>query len=82
MADKIALISFVTIAEMLYWAEKNNWGQNRRDDLDRHLRLTESWTPPEQRLKSGHERGGPAIVKGRPNSRMIFGLLRRRWNTI
>jgi tRNA(fMet)-specific endonuclease VapC len=38
LSGKIPLISFVTVAELLYWARQKNWGQPRRDDLDRQLR--------------------------------------------
>jgi tRNA(fMet)-specific endonuclease VapC len=37
--DKIALISFVSVAEMLYWAESKNWGEKKRQDLDQRLRV-------------------------------------------
>jgi tRNA(fMet)-specific endonuclease VapC len=38
LRGKIAFISFVTVAELLYWGEKRGWGQKRKDDLDVRLR--------------------------------------------
>lgn len=38
LSGKIAFISFVTVAELLFWAEKYNWGPKRRDELDEKLR--------------------------------------------
>jgi predicted nucleic acid-binding protein len=34
----IGVISFITVAEMLFWAEKNSWGEKKRQDLDKRLR--------------------------------------------
>lgn len=36
---KIALVSFVSVAELLFWAESRNWGEKRRDELDQRLRV-------------------------------------------
>ena len=30
-------IAFQTLAELQYWAQKNNWGRRRRADLSLHL---------------------------------------------
>ena len=38
LRGNIAFISFVTVAELLYWAESRGWGQKKRDDLDARLR--------------------------------------------
>lgn len=38
LAGKLAFISFVTVAELLFWAEKRNWSDKRRADLDQHMR--------------------------------------------
>lgn len=38
LRGKIAFISFVTVAELLFWAESRGWGQKKRDDLDARLR--------------------------------------------
>jgi tRNA(fMet)-specific endonuclease VapC len=38
LQGKVAFISFVTVAELLFWAEKRAWGQKKRDDLDVRLR--------------------------------------------
>lgn len=38
LRGKIAFISFVTVAELLFWAENRGWGQKKRDDLDVLLR--------------------------------------------
>lgn len=38
LRGKIAFISFVTVAELLFWAESRGWGQKKRDDLDVLLR--------------------------------------------
>ncbi len=38
LAGKVAFISFVTVAELLFWAEKRHWSDKRRADLDRHIR--------------------------------------------
>lgn len=38
LRGKIAFISFVTVAELLFWAESRGWGQRKRDDLDTLLR--------------------------------------------
>jgi predicted nucleic acid-binding protein len=38
LCGKIAFISFVTVAELLFWAERRGWGQKKKDDLDVRLR--------------------------------------------
>lgn len=38
LRGKIAFISFVTVAELLFWAEKYRWGGRKRDALDARLR--------------------------------------------
>jgi tRNA(fMet)-specific endonuclease VapC len=38
LSGKIAFISFVSIAELFFWAEKGGWGQRKRDELDVRLR--------------------------------------------
>ena len=38
LGGKIALISFVTVAEMLFWAERRQWGEKKRAELDQRLR--------------------------------------------
>jgi predicted nucleic acid-binding protein len=38
LTGKIALISFVTVAEMFYWAERHNWSEKKRASLDERLR--------------------------------------------
>jgi len=34
----IGLISFITIAELYYWAEKYSWGPARRQELDSRIK--------------------------------------------
>ena len=38
LANKIVGISFVTVAEMYYGAQRANWGERRRQKLEEHLR--------------------------------------------
>jgi tRNA(fMet)-specific endonuclease VapC len=38
VSGKVCFISFVTVAELLFWAEKRNWSDKRRSDLDNRLR--------------------------------------------
>jgi predicted nucleic acid-binding protein len=38
LAGKIVGIAFVTVAEMHYGAERANWGDKRRRDLEEHLK--------------------------------------------
>lgn len=38
LRGNIAFISFVTVAELLFWAESRGWRQKKRDDLDARLR--------------------------------------------
>ncbi len=38
LVGKVAFISFVTVAELLFWAEKRDWSERRRLDLDQHMR--------------------------------------------
>lgn len=38
LEGKIVGIAFVTVAEMHYWAERNNWGEKRRQALEAHLK--------------------------------------------
>jgi len=38
LAGKVVGIVFVTVAEMHYGAEKSNWGDIRRRELEEHLR--------------------------------------------
>jgi tRNA(fMet)-specific endonuclease VapC len=37
LAGEILVVSFMTVAELDYWAVQNNWGQHRRDRLGQHL---------------------------------------------
>jgi len=39
LVGKIPLISFITVAELLFWAETRDWQQKRRTELDDRLRL-------------------------------------------
>lgn len=39
VAGKIAMISFVSVAELYFWAESKNWGEKRRQELDQRLRV-------------------------------------------
>ena len=36
---RVPLISFVTVAEIYYWAETRNWQQRRKGDLEKHLKM-------------------------------------------
>ncbi|MGH7736725.1 MAG: PIN domain-containing protein [Candidatus Tyrphobacter sp.] len=38
LSGNIAAVSFVTVAELLYWAECHSWGAARKSELDRRLR--------------------------------------------
>ena len=38
LAGKVAGIAFVTVAEMYYGAERNAWGEKRRQQLEEHLK--------------------------------------------
>lgn len=38
LAGKVVGIVFVTVAELHYGAEKNNWGEKRRRELEAHLK--------------------------------------------
>lgn len=38
LAGKIVGIAFVTVAEMHYGAERANWGEKRRRELEEHLK--------------------------------------------
>ena len=38
LAGKVVGIVFVTVAEMYYGAEKNGWGEKRRQQLEEHLK--------------------------------------------
>lgn len=38
LVGKTLVLSFMTVAELYRWAEKRNWGQNRRTELEQHLR--------------------------------------------
>jgi len=38
LVGKVVGIVFVTVAEMHYGAEKNNWGEKRRQQLEEHLK--------------------------------------------
>ena len=38
LAGKVVGIVFVTVAEMHYGAEKNGWGEKRRQQLEEHLK--------------------------------------------
>lgn len=38
LAGKIVGIVFVTVAEMYYGAERNGWGEKRRQQLEEHLK--------------------------------------------
>lgn len=39
LTDKSVFISLVTVAELLFWAEKRSWGEKRRTQLDQHLHV-------------------------------------------
>lgn len=63
------ILSFMTLAELHYWALRRNWGQPTRERLDRHLRafdvyyadapLCQLWAEVTRRA----ERQGQAIDK-------------------
>lgn len=38
LANQIATISFMTLAELERWTLSSNWGARRREQLERHLR--------------------------------------------
>lgn len=38
LTGKLVGIVFVTVAELYYGAERNNWGENRRKQLEEHLK--------------------------------------------
>ena len=38
LSGKVAGIAFVTVAEMYYGAERNAWGEKRRQQLEEHLK--------------------------------------------
>jgi predicted nucleic acid-binding protein len=38
LVGKVVGIAFVTVAEMYYGAERNGWGEKRRQQLEEHLR--------------------------------------------
>jgi predicted nucleic acid-binding protein len=38
LSGRIAFVSFVTVAELLFWAEEKGWGQKRRYEMDERLR--------------------------------------------
>lgn len=38
LAGKVVGIAFVTVAEMHYGAERNGWGEKRRQQLEQHLK--------------------------------------------
>jgi predicted nucleic acid-binding protein len=37
LANRIVFISLITVAELLFWAEKRSWGEKRRTELDDRL---------------------------------------------
>ena len=37
LANRVVFVSLVTVAELLFWAEKRVWGQKRRTELDHRL---------------------------------------------
>lgn len=66
LQNRLPVISFQTLAELLYWAAVRHWGASRRAQLDRHLQqffvqpwdraLCEHWATV--RLQ-GRQRGTP-----------------------
>jgi len=38
LRGKFGFISFITVAELLFWAEKRQWGQTKREALDIKIR--------------------------------------------
>ena len=38
LADKILIVSFMTIAELDRWAIERKWGQAKKDNMEEHLR--------------------------------------------
>jgi predicted nucleic acid-binding protein len=38
LAGRQPVLSFMTVAELSFWAEEQNWGQQTRDRLERFLR--------------------------------------------
>jgi predicted nucleic acid-binding protein len=42
---KIPLISFVTVAELVFWSNKNGWGQKKKDEMEKQLRAFGILTP-------------------------------------
>jgi predicted nucleic acid-binding protein len=37
LTNRIVFVSLVTVAELLFWAEKRSWGEKRRTELDHRL---------------------------------------------
>ncbi len=37
LENKLLAISFITVGELYFWAEKNNWGDNKRKALETTL---------------------------------------------
>ena len=62
IVGNVALISFITVAELLFWAESKGWGTARRADLDLKLRsyaildptraTSEIWAQTKQTMQS------------------------------
>ncbi len=47
LRNRLPIISFQTLAELLYWAAVRQWGTGRRARLDRHLQrfFVQPWDP-------------------------------------
>ena len=38
LAGRLLVVSFMTLAELDFWALRRNWGERRREQMDRHLK--------------------------------------------
>jgi len=41
LAGKVWVVSFMTVAELDWWAARHRWGQARREEMERYLRSAE-----------------------------------------
>ena len=82
LTDKVVFISLVTVAELLFWAEKRSWGEKRRTELGYRLRTFGVLAPTRAAAEIWAETKNVCEKHGVPSSRMIFGSRRLRWNSI
>jgi tRNA(fMet)-specific endonuclease VapC len=79
VAGQIWVISFMTLAELKWWALHRRWGRKRRNQLSAHLRRVQVYYADEDLCDGGQKWCGVPAAAAAPSSRPTPGSARRSW---